>query len=84
MLRAVSHAVRCMAQIPLDDLGTWRRDLKMFRSRIYDAYSDELDWIPPEFEAWTTEGDVSSRPTEKEITDLLDRLVTGIQSERRA
>ena len=87
LLRAVSHAIRCLNQVSPTDIETWDRDASRFRNRIRARYADVMEHLPPEFEMWIEErsAGVYSDQQQQQMKNLLDRLSTEIlQRERLA
>lgn len=83
LLRAVSHAIRCLNQVPKADLETWRRDARRFRESILSQYSDVAAEIPPEFDRWTAIGETGIRDErdDPKILELLERLPDEIRKD---
>lgn len=77
LLRAVSHAVRCLHQLRPDDSAAWRRDTEHFRNSIRSHYPDVLEHIPAEFERLLA----SDAPPRRPLAKLLEELAYEIQRE---
>jgi len=76
LLRAVSHAIRCLSQVSPADSDAWRREAKHFEDSIRSGYSDILEHVPVEFDRLLASGDVGVP-----LTELLERLSHEIRRE---
>ena len=80
LLRAVSHAIRCLTQVPAGDLTAWQKDTRHFRKDIYSRYADVIQDIPGEFESWTSAAD--GIPADHQaVVEFLERLSYEIRRE---
>jgi hypothetical protein len=80
LLRAISHAIRCLTQVPATDLDAWHRDTQHFRESIYSNYADVIEQIPDEFERWTS-ADAGFPVDHKAVKEFLGKLSYEIQRE---
>jgi hypothetical protein len=83
LLRAVSHAIRCLNQVSRSDMESWRRDTRRFRKTIRSQYSDALEHIPAAFDSWTAKGETGVRDEQddKTMIELLEKLSHEIRRE---
>lgn len=80
LLRAVSHAIRCLTQVPAGDLAAWQKDTRHFRESIHSNYADVIPDIPPEFESWTSAMD--GFPVDHQaVVAFLETLIYEIRRE---
>lgn len=83
LLRAVSHAIRCLNQVPAGDVAAWQKDTRHFRESIHSNYADVIQEIPDEFESWTTAA--TGIPADHQaMVEFLERLSCEIRHERCA
>ena len=83
LLRAISHAVRCLSQVPASDMEAWRRDTHHFRESVYSNYADVIEHVPVEFGRWI-DADAGIPTDQRAKVQLLERLSREIQRETRA
>jgi len=83
LLRAVSHAIRCLNQVSRSDMESWRRDTRKFRKTIRSQYSDVLEHIPAAFDSWAAKGEIGVRDQQddKAMIELLETLSHEIRRE---
>jgi hypothetical protein len=80
LLRAVSHAIRCLTQVPAGDVTAWHTDTRHFRESIHSSYADVIQDIPDEFESWTSAA--AGFPADHQAAvEFLERLSYEIQRE---
>jgi hypothetical protein len=80
LLRAISHAIRCLTQVPAGDVTTWQKDTQHFRESIHSSYADVIQDIPDEFESWTSAA--AGIPADHQaVVEFLERLSYEIRRE---
>ena len=86
LLRAVSHAIRCLNQVAPGDIEQWRRDAQNFKESIRTKYSNLLKHIPVEFDSWleARASGLYSQEQQQQMNELLDRLSHEIRQEHLA
>lgn len=85
LLRAVSHAIRCLNQASTNS-EEQRREAIGFKERIRSQYSDVLEQIPVEFEPWLDNkaAGIYDAQQQERINNLLSRIGYEIQREKQA
>ena len=80
LLRAVSHAIRCLTMVPAGDVTAWQKDTRHFRESIHSNYADVVSDIPDEFESWTSAA--AGIPADHQtVVEFLERLSYEIRRE---
>jgi len=86
LLRAVSHAIRCLNQGSPTINEAQRREARSFKERIRSQYSDINEHIPVEFESWLDNrvAGIYVAEQQEQINELLMKLSYEIQREKHA